>query len=182
MHNSTLRVPQLGFGDFNGNGRTDVFYPKARFSRLSWYYNDGGRNNAVYLGRARAPLSKLGFGDFNGNGTTDVFIASGRRFSYLEGGKGWPRFLKSSSTPRSALHLGDFNGDGKTDLLRNNYWQWRIAYSGKGSWQIINRKFGLPPHTTTTYYNDTIYTRQFLGFGDFNGDGKTDIFKTLKWY
>ena len=191
LHNSTLRVPQLGFGDFNGNGRTDVFYPKARFSRLSWYYNDGGRNNAVYLGRARAPLSKLGFGDFNGNGTTDVFIASGRRFSYIDGGKGLPRFLQNSNTSRSALHLGDFNGDGKTDVFRSSAFRWYVAYGGRGSWRVVNNDIKLPPHTIAT--NTTNYSNSFIpyrprvdnrsfAFGDFNGDGKTDVFKTLKWY
>ncbi len=187
LKHSSIRVPQLGFGDFNNNGVTDVFYVN---SSNRWIYNEGG--SEYDLGEAQVPFNQLGFGDFNGNGTTDIFMVDHRQWLYIDGGSGPRILLKNTSIRREYLHLGDFNGDGTTDVFYASFAKWYVAHGGSGDWEVVNDEIRLPPRTKATSDNSSWsylfpmpifieYNRTF-GFGDFNGDGKTDIFKTLKWY
>ncbi|WP_442944673.1 FG-GAP-like repeat-containing protein [Nostoc sp.] len=67
----------LRFGDFNGDGVTDVFatVPRSDGSGSQWVVSDGGTSNFRNLAFGPA-LDGLRFGDFNGDGVTDVFAVS----------------------------------------------------------------------------------------------------------
>jgi len=60
----------LRFGDFDGDGRTDVF----QTSGGRWYFSSGGRASWAPLASSGCPLAGLYVeGDFNGDGKSDVF-------------------------------------------------------------------------------------------------------------
>ena len=63
------RLGDLAFGDFNGDGSTDVFNAANGVWRVSW----GGTSRWEEINTASEELGDLAFGDFNGDGSTDVF-------------------------------------------------------------------------------------------------------------
>jgi hypothetical protein len=111
---------QLGVGDFDGDGRDDVFLATGR----AFYYSSGGVSEWRYLNRAGLSLAALTLSDYDGNGRTDVLTRAG--------GQWWVSWNGSSSfttfSPSLAIGLaspfgadeviGDFTGDGVTDRLR----------------------------------------------------------------
>ena len=73
------------------------------------------------------------------------------------------------------LFVGDFNGDGKADLYIFNGADWAITYVGMfrstgASLQFVARFDGDIPGWGGLRGQDTLY------LGDFNGDGKKDLY------
>ncbi|MEM7555960.1 MAG: VCBS repeat-containing protein, partial [Cyanobacteria bacterium P01_A01_bin.84] len=72
------RIPlkRLRFGDFNGDGKTDVFTTFKLGVGGSGFQVSYGANSRSWqpLLRTKIPLERLRFGDFNRDGKTDVFI------------------------------------------------------------------------------------------------------------
>ena len=116
----------------------------------------------------------LTYGDFNGDGKTDMICNGddGRHIVAFSSGDG--NFTSSGWWPTvwcnpAHLGFGDFNGDGKTDMICNNPADGRhlIAFSnGDGT-------FTVPSPWWPGYgaWCDPAH----LKYGDFNGDGKTDM-------
>jgi hypothetical protein len=74
----------LRFGDFDGDGRTDVFSAVPLGDGSSqWMFSPGGVGNSQNLAIGPA-LEDLRFGDFDGDGRTDVFATAPQ-----EGGSQW---------------------------------------------------------------------------------------------
>jgi hypothetical protein len=127
-------------GDFNGDGRDDIFLqresPGDHFLLLA---KAGGNFTAIHqviperLGRqAWSGLEhRIVAGDFNGDGRCDLLLQAARperlNAIFLAGARG--TFTNASqtwaddylgfrwSTRESIVEAGDFNGDGKADLL-----------------------------------------------------------------
>ncbi len=157
---------QLRFGDFNGNGTTDVFRTKDG----QWYFSEGGKSNWVKLAHdATLGISDLAFGDFNGDKKMDVFATVNGQWKYSSGGTGAWQNLAKDDALLTELRFGDFNGDGKTDVFKVYGGKWFISYGGSASY--------------VQSATDDASGYQ-LRFGDFNGDKKTDVFKTAngQWY
>lgn len=156
----TYDVSELGFGDFNGDGRADVF----RATGYRWYYSPSGTGKWVGGATSGLTISSLRFGDFNGDGKTDVFTSADGQWQYSSGAVGTWQQLNFSSVPFADLRFGDFDGDGKTDVFRTDGNQWFYSSGGVSSWrELENAEI---PVTS-------------LRFGDFNGDSKTDIFTSV---
>jgi hypothetical protein len=68
---SATTPEHLAFGDFNGDGRTDVF----RTTGTQWYVSYSGTTAWQQLNTSGLFLSDVAFGDFTGDGKTDVFYA-----------------------------------------------------------------------------------------------------------
>jgi hypothetical protein len=154
----TYDTNEIGLGDFNGDGKTDVF--RATGSR--WYYSPGASGRWVYLGARNEKIHQLKFADFDGDGKTDVFTVNSAGAWYVSpGGSGaWVAMASDSSSTIDNVALGDFNGDGKADVFRATGSNWKISYGGNTS------------YVTTVTSSATVPQ---LGFGDFDGDGKTDV-------
>jgi len=159
-------------GDFNGDGRSDVFWYGPGDSHDSLWY---GRSEvgeftaaAVNVKGTYTPLT----GDFNGDGRSDVFwYGPGDSHDSLWYGRSEVgEFtaaavnVKGTYTPLS----GDFNGDGRSDV----FW-YGPGDSHDSLW------YGRPnvgdfktavPITVKGFYTPIT--------GDFNGDGRSDVF----WY
>ena len=196
---------ELGFGDFDGDGITDVFH---RRYDGQWRYSSGGVLGWVYLNRSGAPIDELDFGDFNGDGITDVFHRNtDGQWRYSSGGVSDWINLNRSQAPGYELHFGDFDADGNTDVFhRDADGQWRYSSGGVSDWINLNRsqapgdelRFGDfdADGNTDVFHRDANGQWRYssggisnwinlnhsgapgdeLGFGDFNGDGKTDVF------
>ncbi|MCB0609146.1 MAG: VCBS repeat-containing protein [Lewinella sp.] len=155
-------MSNLRFGDFNGDGKTDVF----KSTGGKWYYSPGGAGSWVVLQSNPNTVDKLAFGDFNGDHKTDVFYVLGGQWKYSSGGvAAWTNIAQAPGSSVENLAFGDFNGDGKTDVFTVTNGQWKYSSGGAGSW------LNLAQDPSVSFSN--------LRFGDFNGDGKTDVFTVI---
>lgn len=134
---------RIKFGDFNGDGLTDIYYATPGGSvtpdEVHLSRGDGSYTLRSAPGVAessgkeglRASLLRVGFGDFNGDARTDIYhlaAGAGRNRFYLATGEGWRRyeggdFVLDGSFAKQIrmierMHFYDFNGDGATDVYR----------------------------------------------------------------
>lgn len=80
--------------------------------------------------------------------------------------------------PGVSFNPGDYNGDGKTDFFIKGYTTWRGLYLANSTGRGFTRPFlgtadGVGGTDSEAFFTDAaanIYT------GDYNGDGKTDLF------
>ncbi len=149
---------ELAVGDFDGDGRDDVF----QAAGTVWVYSPSGRREWFMLGDSDLRLDHLGLGDFTGDGRTDVFIQQGDRWLLSNGGTGEPTPLPAGSEiDVKHYRFGDFDGDRRTDVFRANGSQFFYSSAGTTKWQpLAASRLGIGE----------------LRLGDFNGDGLTDIF------
>ena len=202
-----VSISCLKFGDFNGDGRTDIYqvrhnYGSVEVDRVYLSNGDGtyehinGIRSYTDLARKNLSLRELGrlqVADFNGDAVADIYQIhyqnTGLDEVYLSNGDGSYQRIAGIDTPidsnkSAAAHMqrlkfGDFNGDGLTDLY-----------------------YVTPPRSNTNI-PDTIYlskgdgtyvVKDGLNFGenrkalrtslsriklaDLNSDGLTDIYYT----
>ena len=131
-----LPVNDLAFGDFNGDGTTDVFSHWGG----KWHVSYGG--GWQDLATSDISVGDLGFGDFGTSSIdptpddiTDVFSHWGGRWHVSYGGVSAWQDLATSNVGVGDLGFGDFNGDGTTDVF--SYWggNWHVSYRGTSNWQ-----------------------------------------------
>jgi len=166
----------IRFGDFDGDGRTDVF----RHTGSSWRVMFDGASLWTTVFTNSTPLSSLRFGDFNGDGRTDVFRSvvlapgEGNIWQYVPGepasGGAWGGWqylsLDSSATSITKLAVGYFDPADtgptrRSDIFRANGTTWGYRKNGTGTWYTLR--------TTSTGLGT-------LAFHDFTGDDVTDVF------
>jgi hypothetical protein len=173
---------QLRFGDFNGDGYTDVFATAPFGPNLQWKVSLSGTTNYQDLAYDDTPLDQLRFGDFNGDGRTDVFALKDIGGGYL----GWDvsysgttnyQQINSAKTLLADMQFGDIDGDGHTDVFTSvpsgGNWEWKYSSAGSGLYL---------PIVTTNLRNPPLA-------GDFDGDHRSDWFFTgpgpgnnLQWW
>jgi FG-GAP-like repeat/Cadherin-like len=179
----------LSQGDFNGDNTPDVVWQNLSTDRSS---ADAGQIE-VWLGqRGQAfkalPSTDKAFsdewqlaaqGDFNGDGVTDLMwrgigVSAGKTSEWLGDPKGSGDFTPAASQPATGYTLvaaGDFNGDRIDDVLWKNDSSgtisvWLGGGGSNGGWTF--------PTTPSPGAGGWTLT----GEGDFNGDGRTDLFWT----
>jgi RHS repeat-associated protein len=148
------------FGDFDGNGKTDLW---------AIYEEDDLYNYEIY------PI------DFNGDGKTDIMAINHNSSFDLEdaciiydGNSSVELYHSGFPTKWHRIFPGDFNGDGKTDMLTWTSAGWRITYSNGNNgfvWPDV------PAPMTRNYDPDASDLDYNYFVSDFNGDGKSDIFE-----
>lgn len=156
---SSYPLSTLGFGDFDGDGRTDIL----RTDGSAWWWLSGGTGSWERRNTSSARVDALAFGDFDGDGATDVFRATGSGWSYSRSASGSWTTLSSSTYALDAIALGDFDGDGTTDAFRTDGTAWWISPGARSAWSRRNTSSA---------------TLGSLAFGDFDGDGATDVFRS----
>lgn len=155
----------LTTGDFDGDGRTDLFLATG----TAWYYSPGGEAEWRLLSRDKTdPADSLLFGDFDGDGRTDVVGQNGKDALVSWGGVGEWEYL--NFVPPWNLHgdpslrnvaVGNFDGVGGDDLFFANGDSWYVAAEGSGPW---------------IRSGPSSFRVEDVRFGDFNGNGTTDVF------
>jgi VCBS repeat protein/FG-GAP repeat protein len=166
--------------DLNGDGRSDVFLydptngiwhsalmgaPADDFAYVSGLW---GRGWSVY----RARLNSDAFDDlflYNANGAADP--NSGRWYHVLSLGDG--NFDYREGVPRWAggwtVAPGDFDGDGLTEIFL-------YGHLGTGRWFLVDVPETAPSTEYAAYSSGLWAAGWSLTVGDFNGDGRDDLF------
>ena len=183
--------------DFNGDGKAEVVV----FNGTDWNQEylgllaDDGNKGLKLIARYDnsmpgwdfKPNDQLFVADFDGDGKKDLFIFNGNNwaFPYLgmlrSSGTGFSLVQRYDSSlpgwimkPNDRYYVGDFTGDGKQDLWVFNGNNWAIPY------------LGMLKSNGTTLSMSQVYNTSLPGWimkpndqhwvGDFNGDGKADLY------
>jgi RHS repeat-associated protein len=174
---SKMEVNNLWIGDANGDGKDDVITYKN--SKIYTYLSTG-------TGLADPPLeynignsgwfagSFTRLGDFNGDGLIDIFSRnSGWGNTYINLGNGQFQLFRASTSgvmTDYTMVMGDYNGDGKTDIVSigSSGTSIHTHFSkGDGTFEVVT--YAVPPPLFINAF-DTVFA------GDYNGDGKADLF------
>lgn len=164
--------------DFNGDGRSDVFWRETGGAFTNWLGRvDGGLvNNDTAAFRSGVPMEwrVAGSGDFDGDGRSDVLWRNdnGQITNWL--GRADGSIANNDRIALSAVEaswrvaaVDDFNGDGRADILFRNT-DGRIT-----DW--LGRVDGGFTNNDAAAISRVPLDWQIVGSGDFNGDGRADV-------
>ncbi|RXT36738.1 FG-GAP-like repeat-containing protein [Bradyrhizobium betae] len=163
-------------GDFNGDGKSDLLFLNDSTHELSAMLMNGSQSTApAVIGTINAAggWQFTDVGDFNGDGKTDLLFVNPTTNGIAEWQLNGTQVVTSPQVgvAPSGFHFastGDFNGDGKTDLLLIN-----DATHDVQMWQMNGTQVS---SATTIGTINAAGGWHFAATGDFNGDGKTDLF------
>ncbi len=133
-------------GDYNGDGKADLFTKGYGTWRVLYLANSGTRFNRQFA-----------------SSTDNV------------GGTDSEGFL---TDPSAEVYPGDYNGDGKTDLFVKGYGTWRALYLANSTGTGFVRQFASSEDNVNGTDSEGFLTDASAKVypGDYNGDGKTDLF------
>ncbi|MEA5564907.1 VCBS repeat-containing protein [Anabaena sp. UHCC 0399] len=159
-------------GDFNGDRKTDIYWHNATTGQNAIWTMDGTTVTSANV----LDTTDVGWNptivDFDGNGKSDIFwrnTATGENNAWFMDGAQSTKYDLQAQDSSWSYTLGDFNGDFKTDIL------WRNTSTGENKVWTMNVLPGVGPLVTEGTLN-TLDSSWKASIGDFNGDGKTDIF------
>lgn len=187
---SSKNWDRVEFGDFNGDGLTDVM--NLTDDGNSIMYSDGYGTMTKRIDSTWPDKNHyMELGDFNGDGKTDILLTG---WSKDPNKDGWPHWCiyfskgggsfvreyitKPFETRLKQLYVADFNGDGYDDFQAidktssgSNMTQPQV-YLNDGAGNFYKQVKGGSVYATDKWH---FYT------GDFNGDGKMDFVCTSDW-
>lgn len=178
-------------GDFNGDGRDDIFRYVVGSSGADMYLSTGSNSGPGQIGVTTGFVpagswtpagngldNQWHVGDFNGDGKddllralvtgVDVFLSNGNSFVHSGLWSNAVQGIDDQGQP-APWSVGDVNGDGRADILR--------YISGVGTEAFLS--------DGTKFVSNGIWTPAGIGndnqwhVGDFNGDGANDLARTL---
>jgi hypothetical protein len=164
--------------DFNGDGRSDVLLQNSATGAISVWraqangaLSDAGNLSANSLD---ASWKVAGIGDFNGDGRADILWRhSSGVLGEWTGQSGV--FQNNSGVAANPVDnswtvvgIADYNGDGRDDIL------WRHSSGEIGQW--LAQPNGGFSNNGGAAANKVDNSWKIVGSGDFNGDGRSDIF------
>ncbi len=172
-------------GDFNGDMRTDFLLQK-EWEMVVYLAQENGYFQHIQtepFGYSDPDDVQIMTVDFNGDGKTDIFQNTGTPQIYFSNGDGTFE-EKNTNMGNCGDHrnfesdvsviTGDFNGDGLSDILTHSKFSQfdQLYYSvGTGDFILIDIE-------TNLYDGLSDYD---IISGDFNGDGKSDLFLTTRY-
>jgi hypothetical protein len=154
-------------GDFNGDGKADIFWRNTVTGTNSIWLSANSAAKMAVTAVAGSQWVVVGAGDFNGDGRSDVLwrnTNTGTNSIWLSANSRTPQVTTARETEWEVAGIADFDGDGKSDIL------WRNAESGSNViWKSGKSGSALAVKAVT----DSNWI--VAGVGDFNGDHKADI-------
>lgn len=162
FRDTVVPLPALAPFDFNGDGRSDVFWRNQAENRI-WRSASSSATQAI--SRVAADWKAVGVGDFDGDGRADILWRKGNQNVIWKSGN------SSTTIPVSRVGVewqvagvGDFDGDGKADIL------WRQSPNG---WNTIWRSANSANKISVSSMPASWVV---AAIADFDGDGRSDIF------
>ncbi|MBW0005827.1 MAG: VCBS repeat-containing protein [Hyphomicrobiales bacterium] len=135
-----------GFGDFNGDGKSDILWRNANGTLVDWTMNGSqiaSSQDVTLGGNLAAPDSSwsvAGIGDFSGDGKSDILWrnTNGTLVDWTMNGSqiASSQVVTLGGNPVSPdsswqiAQIADFSGDGKSDIL------WRNANGALNEWTM----------------------------------------------
>jgi hypothetical protein len=174
-HWDAVHLTGIVWGDFEGNGQTEV----AGWSNLGYWlvgdYSGGELKTTQWSSGWGAGLTFETFlaGDFTGDGKDDIamFTKSGTWWVAVSTGSSfqierWGQRGWYQGTAYRQWEVGDFTGDGKADVA---------GLTTMGTWQV-GLSTGISFQPQTWLHGGTRWAGvTSVVAGDFNGDGKIDL-------
>src|SRR2546427_1621670 len=134
LNTSDVDVSDIRLGDFNGDGKADVFTTWGGKWRVSF----GGTSGWQVVNTSSVGVSEILLGDFNNDGKADVFTTWGGKWRVSFGGTAGWQIINTSLKSVSDIRLGDFDGDRKADVFTTWGGNWHVSSGRTSNWQIIN--------------------------------------------
>ncbi len=184
-------------GDFNADGKTDVYWNSCGQGVL-WFSNGAGTFTTVTLNLGTGWSGQLG--DFNGDGKTDILFRNSVTFAHqlwFSNGNGTFNvvtnlagldgvYTSDNESYRWLPQIADLNGDGKSDIFWDRVYITtpfslgeRKAWlsNGDGTFTVINNLAGLDGSFAAGEFPGAEGWVSNVNWAiDFNGDGRADIF------
>jgi Ca2+-binding RTX toxin-like protein len=165
------------YGDFNGDGRSDLLWQKNDGTITDWLGTANGGmtdNSANFFANAGDGWHIIATGDFNGDRRSDILWqkTDGTTTNWLGTASGGmtdnsSHFFANAGAGWQIVGTGDFNGDGRDDIL------WRKADGTITDW-LGTASGGMSDNNTNLFANAGAGW-QVIATADFNGDGRDDI-------
>jgi Right handed beta helix region len=159
---------QYGVCDIDGDGIDDLVL----MTGVTWWYSSAGRYPWSFLRTDDTVLKDVQLGDIDGDGRCDV-IKQGLNDSWMisSGAKAEWKLLGNFAAPLAQVHLGRFDPNAP-DLNRGirslTHAFWR---KDSGQWFVTS----LNNPTGWTAVGSSSFAFADIRFGDFTGDGVTDV-------
>ena len=204
MADSTLKMnvhlANIYGGDFNGDGLSDylfindhqlyVSYGQRSVTQplMPWVNLSATAGSFTPMNTWTDQVERLYIIDFDGDGKSDIFLINGAQGAVYEFDSAnhlqevfWDDGGSYSLQTRLfdqqfLLFPGDFNGDGKTDFLKKapENTLWTISYSTGIDFSSTNVTIPTSPDIQQLGFGT--YSGELVSVGDYNGDGKSDMF------
>ena len=127
INSSQPALSDFAVGDFDGDGRADIFYADGH----TWWLSSGGLEPFHLRGTPGYRVPDLRFGDFNGNGLTDIFTVGNHWMVSYGGTSLWANLPRTLTDSVVNLVVADFDGDGLADVAM----PW-LSWSGDTTWML----------------------------------------------
>jgi hypothetical protein len=148
---------EVATGDFDGDGRADVFVANG----TGWFFSRAGIRHWEFLHASDKRTGDLGFADIDNDSITDVlYRARDGKVGFLKGGREALKPLTTTPVPMKELRFGDFDGDRLTDIFFTRNGQWQVWYGRTRQWT--------PAQTSSASISE-------LQFGEFDTVRGTDV-------
>ena len=138
LNAQSFLVSSLLFGDFDGDGRTDVVMKDGDRWLVSW----GGESDWEVLnpGPIADSMSDMAVGHFTdrdarkkGPWPDDIFLADGEQWLVSKAGSGPFLHVQTSSYRIKDLRFGNFDQDPKTDVMGVVGGKWQFSSGARSS-------------------------------------------------
>ncbi|WP_394846764.1 FG-GAP-like repeat-containing protein [Pendulispora brunnea] len=186
IYDSGSPEQQFLTGDFNADGRVDVFQVYRGWGSVPVCTSTGAgwscSNPAADIYNSGSAEQQFLTADVNADGRTDVlqtYRGWGSIPRCVSTGAGWSctnaaATIYNSGSVEQRFLTGDFNGDGRTDVIQT-YRGWSsiptcLSTAG-GAWSCTN--------SAATIY-DSGSSEQSFTAADVNGDGRTDVVQAYR--